>query len=278
MRDAAQPALELREEPATAIRGTVARVEDAPVANNPVSLIDAIIRAASDPAVDADKVERLFAIHERILAQAAKAAFTAAFADLQPKLPTIDQNGAIKNTAGAVQSNYAKWEDINDAIKPLLDAHGFALSFRPGSGPEGRIAVTTILAHVEGHQEEATVTLPNDSSGGKNNVQGVGSALSYGKRYGAISILNITSRAPADRDDDGRGTGFGEIAQRAMAEINLADTVEQLREWKTAKYDGLSKILEAHELKEVVALYNRRIKAAREAAAQTGRDDRRDDR
>lgn len=252
-----------------AARKEVARVDETPVvANEPVSLIDAIIRAASDPAVDADKVERLYAIHERILAQAAKTAFTTAFAQLQPKLPTIDQNGAIKNSAGAVQSNYAKWEDINDVIKPLLDGHGFALSFRPGSGAEGRVAVTTILAHIDGHQEEATVTLPNDSSGGKNNVQGVGSAISYAKRYGAISILNITSRAPADRDDDGRGTGFGELAQRAMSDINMADTLEDLRAWKADKFDGLTKMLEQNELKEVVALYNRRSKAFRAAAAE----------
>lgn len=249
-------------------RQHVARVEETPVATeNTVSLIDAIIRAASDPKVDADKVERLFAIHERITAQQAKALYDAAFAEMQPKLPTIDQNGAILNSAGKAQSHYAKWEDINDAIKPLLTEHGFTLSFRPAPGAEGRIAITTVLAHTGGHRDEATVVLPNDSSGGKNNVQGVGSALSYGKRYGAISILNITSRAPVDRDDDGRGTGFGEIAQRAMAEVNLCDTVEQLREWKGQKYDGLSKILEANELKEVVALYNRRIKAAKASPA-----------
>lgn len=249
-------------------RKHVARVEETPVAaNGPVSLIDAIIRAASDPNVDADKVERLFAIHKQITAQEAKAAYTAAFKALQPRLPSIDQNGAIKNSAGTVQSTYAKWEDINDAIKPILDAHGFTLSFRPGAGSDARITVTTILAHDDGHQEEATVILPNDSSGGKNNVQGVGSALSYAKRYGAISILNITSRAPGDRDDDGTASGPSDMAQRTMADINLCDTVEQLREWKTAKYDGVSKMLAAQELREVIALYNRRIKAAREAAA-----------
>jgi hypothetical protein len=52
-----------------------------------------------------------------------------------------------------------------------------------------------------------------------------------------------------------------------MAEVNLCDTVEQLREWKTAKYDGVSKMLAAQELREVIALYNRRIKAVRDAAA-----------
>ncbi len=249
-------------------RKHVARVEETPVAaNGPVSLNDAIIRAASDPTVDAEKLARLYAISKEMKADQARAAYTVAFKALQPKLPTIDQNGAIKNSAGAVQSTYAKWEDINDAIKPILDEHGFTLSFRPGAGADARITVTTILAHDDGHQEEATVVLPNDSSGGKNNVQGVGSALSYAKRYGAISILNITSRSPADRDDDGTASGPSDLAQRTMAEVNLCDTVEQLREWKTAKYEGVSKMLAAQELREVIALYNRRIKAAREAAA-----------
>jgi hypothetical protein len=42
--------------------------------------------------------------------------------------------------------------------------------------------------------------LPHDSTGSKNAVQAVGSSTSYGKRYTACALLNITSRG---EDDDG---------------------------------------------------------------------------
>ena len=169
----------------------------APDAGAIVSMIE---RAAADPRVDMDKMERLLAMQERIFDRNARMAYASALAVMQPKMPVITERGGIKNSAGAVQSKYALWEDINDAIKPLLAEHGFALSFRTGTTTEGKITVTGILSHREGHQEETTISLPHDSSGSKNAVQAVGSSTSYGKRYTATALLNITSRG---EDDDG---------------------------------------------------------------------------
>ena len=233
------------------------------------ALIQMIERAATNPNVDIEKMERLYEMHEKALGRAAKLSFVRAFTALKPKLPTITENGEIKNTGGKVQSTYAEWEDINDAIGPLLNEHGFTLSFKPGAG-DGKVTVTGILRHVDGHEDEATVTLPLDASGGKNTVQGVGSSISYGKRYAAVALLNITSRARRDRDDDGRGAGLGEAAQMAVSAINLCDSLDDLRKWKSAHFDGVSKIVRQDELKEIVALYNRRSKAFRAAAAQDG--------
>lgn len=180
----------------------VTKVEESalatPDANAIVSMIE---RAALDPRVDMDKMERLLAMQERIFDRNARMAYAAALATMQPLMPVITERGGIKNSAGAVQSRYALWEDINDAIKPILAAHGFALSFRTGTTAEGKITVTGILSHREGHQEETTISLPHDSSGSKNAVQAVGSSTSYGKRYTATALLNITSRG---EDDDGK--------------------------------------------------------------------------
>lgn len=244
--------------------------ETAIVSTSPETIMQVISRAAADPNTDVDKLERLMGMYERIQAQAAKVAFNRALAQLQPKLPVIDERGGIKNNSGEVQSTYARWEDINDAIKPLLSESGFALSFRTGVAQDGKITVTGILSHDEGHQEETTITLPHDSSGSKNSVQAVGSSTSYGKRYTAISLLNITSRAPQDRDDDGKRGGLGAVAQNAITEINMAETLDALRAWKAKSYDGVSKMVEPSELREIVALYNRRSKSFRAAAPEQG--------
>jgi hypothetical protein len=168
-------------------------------------LLQFIQQAATNPAVDIDKMERLMAMHERILARNAKAAYSEALAEMQPKLPVISERGAILNKSDQVQSRYALWEDIVLAITPILSEHGFALSFRVGRDGD-RQTVTGILSHRGGHSEETTLSLPMDMSGSKNAVQGVGSTVSYGKRYTTQSLLNLVSRG---EDDDGQSAGGG---------------------------------------------------------------------
>lgn len=162
------------------------------------SLMEVINRAATDPNVDVDKMERLLGMYERISERNAKVAFHTALAEMQPQLPIITERGAIKH-GNKVISNYALWEDINEAIRPVLHGHGFALSFRTARDNQ-QVTVTAILSHREGHVEETTLTLDADNSGSKNAVQAVGSSISYGQRYAAIALLNITTQG---RDDDG---------------------------------------------------------------------------
>jgi hypothetical protein len=114
-------------------------------------LMRAISRAATDPATSADKLERLINMHERVTAQAARLAYTAAFADMQHELPITEEHGRIDFADGAQPPyTYALWEDINEVIKPILKKHGFALSFRTGREGDS-VIVTGILSHWNGH-------------------------------------------------------------------------------------------------------------------------------
>jgi hypothetical protein len=176
-----------------------------PALSESAAIIQVIERAAMNPNVDIDKMERLLQMQERIMERNARSAYSTALAEMQPHLPVITERGKIvvrdKVTKEITQSTgYALWEDINEAIKPVLAEYGFALSFKTGVMPDGKITVTGILSHRQGHQEETTMALPHDSTGSKNAVQAVGSSTSYGKRYTASALLNITSRG---EDDDG---------------------------------------------------------------------------
>jgi hypothetical protein len=182
-------------------------------ASESASLISMIERAARDPAVDIDKMERLFQMRERMLAQEAKAAYLTALAAMQKDLPIVDKKGVINRNEKDAQGNrtgtqkeqrYAKWEDINEAIIPVLAQHGFSLSHRIEQPTPDRLSVTAILGHRQGHSEQTSISLPFDGSGGKNNMHGWGSAASYGKRYTSIALLNITARG---EDDDGKAAG-----------------------------------------------------------------------
>lgn len=185
-------------------------------ATDSAALIQVISRAAADPNVDIDKMERLMQMHERLTDRAARSAFTAALAQMQPELPVVDRKGLItihkkdapKVAANVIQSTpYALWEDINEAIRPLLAKYGFALSFRVKKADD-RVEVTGVLSHREGHSEETMLSLPMDVTGSKNNVQAIGSSTKYGMRYTAVALLNITTRG---EDDDGKAAGLGDV-------------------------------------------------------------------
>lgn len=179
------------------------------------AVMSMIARAASDPNCDMDKMERLMAMHERMVAQQARAEFANALADLQAELPSIGERG---DAAG--RYTFALWEDINQKIKPFLQKHGFSLSFRTETGTA--VTVTGVLSHRNGHREETTISLPADPSGNKNAVQAVASSVSYGKRYTAGALLNLTSHG---EDDD----AFGATAKiTEEQEVELRDLAESV--------------------------------------------------
>lgn len=234
-----------------------------PAPTESAAILSVIERAARDPSVDVDKMERLMAMAERAQDRTAKAAYLNALAEMQPELPEINERGGIKNAAGKVQSTYAKWEDINTAIRPILHRHGFALSFRIGQ-ENGQIAVTGVLGHRDGHTEETVILLPADNSGSKNSVQAVGSSTSYGKRYTAMALLNITTRG---EDDDGKAAGARGAsagAQAAMASMNACNTIAELREWKAKNAAGLD-ALSKEEASAVIRACNDRVARLKEA-------------
>lgn len=187
------------------------------------NILSVIARAAADPNVDIDKLERLLEMQERVIARNARAAYYDALAELQPKLPVIKERGGIKDRNGNIQSTYSLWEDVNEAIRPLLAEHGFSLTFKV-SRTQDQIITTGVLAHRGGHSEQTELSLPTDTSGSKNAVQAVGSSTSYGKRYTAFALLNITSTG---EDDDGQAGGAPEPVDNVRLNLlnGLADAV-----------------------------------------------------
>lgn len=171
--------------------------EVAPPATNAASIMEVISRAASDPQTDVDKLERLMGMYERVQAHQAEAAFNAALAAVQDELPMISERGEIVHS-GKVISRYALWEDVNKAIKPVLKRHGLSLAFHTDTST-GHVQVTGVLRHQDGYKDETNITLPADTSGAKNQVQAFASSVSYGKRYVAAALLNLTS---GGEDDD----------------------------------------------------------------------------
>ena len=187
------------------------------VAEGPGALLSAIVTLAKDPTVDVTKLTALMEMQERMEDRAAEREFNQAFIRLSRNLPRINKRGEVEYK-GQKAFKFAKYDDLDAAIRPALDAEGFVISFdtTPRTGDGGGLIVTAILRHEGGHSTRTSIPVPLDSSGGKNNLQGYGSSLSYGKRYAATAALNIVTE---DEDDDGKRGGMRFITDEHEREL-----------------------------------------------------------
>jgi len=210
------------------------RQEQALATHRPADMMEAISRAAMDPAVDVAKMQALLEMAERMQENAAKVEYQAALARIQAKLPRITKDGAII-VQNQVRSRYAKLETIDKAIKPFLADEGFAFSFDT-QVIDNKLVVEGKLTHAAGHSEVKRVPLALDTSGSKNATQATGSTISYGQRYLIKMFLNIVEEG---EDKDGEEP-LEPISQDQMIVINdmireSGANVAKLLEWVDAK-------------------------------------------
>lgn len=236
----------------------------------PKNMLAIIAQAASDPRCVPENMRALLDMQKEIMAEEARIAFTESFIALQQDLPVIDAKGKIEikakdakgeRTGRVLQSTpYATFNEINRVTRPILQKHGFALSFATDQGAEGRLIVKGFLKHIRGHQETTTFALPLETSGSKNNVQGVGSSMSYGKRYATVALLNIVSAAPEDADTD--GVPGAKIVKGDVVDADVVDETplvtskqrDELIEAIEACGVGRAKFLQHYQIDKVDAL------------------------
>lgn len=188
----------------------VAKREAAPsdIASYEGGLISAIERAARDPNTDVDKMERLFALQERLLARTAEQEYADAKALAQAEMPQIKRTGNNEQT----RSSYAELDLIAAKVDPVMAKHGFSLSYGTAeSHLEGHYRVTARLRHRGGFFEDFQADVPSDTVGMKGNqnktpTHGFGSTMSYGRRYLKLLIWDI-----ATTDDDGQAASTGSL-------------------------------------------------------------------
>lgn len=165
----------------------------APAAVSPVSLIQAAINAGAD----IDKLERLMEMEERWSARQSEKVFIESMARLQSELPEIKK---LKKGHGYM---YAPISDIVAQVREIIAAHGFGYRFEQSQTDVG-ITVTCVVTHVGGHKERTSLSSGADTSGNKNDVQAIASAVTYLQRYTLCGAFGIVT---ADIDSDARLAG-----------------------------------------------------------------------
>lgn len=116
------------------------------------------------------------------------------------------------------RSKYATLEDILEVAIPLLSKHGLVL-IQSLAGTETSPTLETIIAHVSGQNIKSTAPLFCKEL----TSQGLGSAITYMRRYSLMAILGIST---TDEDDDGNRASKPTPQQKPMITERVAQTLK----------------------------------------------------
>ena len=132
-------------------------------------------------------------------------------------------------------SRYATLGSCWDACRGPLTSNGLAV-LQPVKADGARVTVTTLLAHSSGEWIQESLTL----TALKNDPQSVGSAVTYGRRYGLAAMVGI-----AADDDDGQAASThpepAAPARKRPAPKNLDEAAIGLTEPQRKKLFALAK-------------------------------------
>jgi hypothetical protein len=229
----------------------------APPSHSPSTILTLIERVALDPRADVEKLDRLAAMYERLKAKEAELAFNTAKARILKKLASIKiiksrpvlsatENGKPQNGASEV-FKYAPLEEIDKHLRPLLTEEEMDLSYSDEPCEGGGILIRGRLKHLpSGHYEDSFMPAPPDTTGGKSNVQAIGSTNSFLRRYVACNIFNIVV---VGDDDDGNGGTVDETQTKSIVDLIKRAKVGP----KFLKYMKAQSVEEAGSLEAAVA-------------------------
>lgn len=159
------------------------------------------------------------------------------------------------------KSRYADLATVLDAILPALNGAGISLMQAPGGDSDGNVTLTTTLLHESGEWMESTLTMRPT----KSDPQGVGSAITYARRYAALAVAGA-----APEDDDGNSASqreskaksrdiYTRLSETAREAASLSESA--LTAWWHANKDTAKSMHEDFEIQLMDLLKALRIEA-----------------
>jgi len=175
-----------------------------PTVVTPMSILEIAVQR-NDPL---EKLKALMDLQERWEKNEAKKAYYQAMAAFKANPPAILKTEQVsfkhKTGGGKTEYMYADLGFIATTIGAALAVHGLFADWETKT-QENKISVTCTITHELGYSK--SVTFPptsSDTSGMKNEIQAIQSAITYQQRH---TLLSITGLAAKGVDDDGRGGG-----------------------------------------------------------------------
>lgn len=115
------------------------------------------------------------------------------------------------------RSKYADLNEVLDVCKEALNEEGLVIAQSPGKDSFGQYVETSIINPGDAQVLSGKVYF----SGAEDNMQKVGAAITYARRFGLISLLALESE-----DDDGEtAVGRGQEAPRKVVQTEAKPPV-----------------------------------------------------
>ncbi|WP_430430232.1 ERF family protein [Oceanicaulis sp.] len=255
-------------EPKTEIATREQYEAPAPANGGALTPMDMLSRAV-DSGANIDVMEKLLALQERWEANQGKKAFDNAISEAKAKLPTIlkDQQVAYGEGNKRTEYKHETLAGIAKAVDPILAEHGLSYRFRSSQGEGGIITVACIISHRGGYSEETSLSAGRDESGGKNNIQAVGSTTTYLQRYTLKLALGLAAAA----DDDARTADAPDpITADQLANLRREIEAADADEAAFCKWLGVDTLADLPEPRFWDAVKALNVKKAAKAKAEGG--------
>lgn len=177
-----------------------------------------------------EQMQGLLALQKDWEANEARKAYVAAMAEFKKNPPEIFKRKAVNFTTrdgDTTSYSHATIGDVTALTVAGLAANGFSHRWDTKQA-DGKITVSCILTHNLGHSESTTLEAAPDSSGKKNAIQQVASAVTYLQRYTLLAACGLATK---DMEDDD-GAGAGATAVEIPAELLQAARDASMNGWK----------------------------------------------
>lgn len=221
-----------------------------------------MLQTAIERGASVEALEKLVALHERLMARQAAADFAAALARFQGACPSIPKTSTAKiaTRGGASYTyDYAELDEIAKHVGPLLHREGFSYSWDSEFRDDMLHCVCT-LRHANGHEAKAHFALPVTTASAMSDQQKHAAALTYARRQSLVQVLGLTTTDP---DTDAAPDESPRITDAQVVELEdlIAEAkVDGLRFLAWLNLRALSE-LPARRFDEAKAVLKRKIEA-----------------
>jgi hypothetical protein len=154
--------------------------------------------------VTQDQIGAVMDLRDRQDAKEQEQAMTKAMAGFKSETIEIIKRKHVKfkTDKGWTEYDHAELADVVEAITPHLSKYGLSVTWKPTKQTSDWVEVTCWVKHDLGGSDQATLGAAPDKTGGKNNIQAIGSTCSYLSRYLTLLLLGLAAKG---QDNDGRG-------------------------------------------------------------------------
>jgi len=133
-----------------------------------------------------------------------------------------EMGNALKDSKNPFfKSNYADLNSIREACMPALNKYGIVV-LQPTAFIDGKNFIKTVLLHESGESIESLTEIVYSK---QNDAQSQGSGITYARRYGLQSLVNVG----AEDDDGNKSSGITNALDEYKIKLNACTTKDAMK-------------------------------------------------